>query len=108
MSIQLFIVVLYVAMLFAISFYVKRRAETSATEYQFAGQYARFPFLEAVNIRYSLYYDMRIVQYFIRKGLLLRRHLDIFEHGLWETEPHQVLRDLLDESVMNLVFSKDF
>ena len=32
------IVVLYVAMLFAISFYVKRRAETSATEYQFAGR----------------------------------------------------------------------
>ena len=38
MSIQLMIVVLYVAMLFAISFYVKRRAETSATEYQFAGR----------------------------------------------------------------------
>ena len=38
MSIQLMIVVLYVAMLFAISFYVKRRAEASATEYQFAGR----------------------------------------------------------------------
>lgn len=38
MSIQLLIVVLYVAMLFAISFYVKRRAEASATEYQFAGR----------------------------------------------------------------------
>ena len=38
MSIQLLIVVLYVVMLFAISFYVKHRAETSATEYQFAGR----------------------------------------------------------------------
>ncbi|MBR1511877.1 MAG: sodium:solute symporter family protein [Acidaminococcaceae bacterium] len=49
MSIQLMIVVLYVAMLFAISFYVKRRAETSATEYQFAGR--KFgPLLVAVSV----------------------------------------------------------
>ena len=49
MSIQLMIVVLYVILLFAISFYVKRRAEVSATEYQFAGR--KFgPLLIAVSV----------------------------------------------------------
>ena len=38
MSIQLGIVVLYIVMLFAISFYVKRRADKNPTEYLFAGR----------------------------------------------------------------------
>lgn len=38
MSIQLIIVCLYIAMLFGISFWVKRRADKGATEYLFAGR----------------------------------------------------------------------
>lgn len=38
MSIQLGIVILYIALLFAISFYVKRRASKNPTEYLFAGR----------------------------------------------------------------------
>lgn len=38
MSIQLAIVILYIALLFAISFYVKRRANQNPTEYLFAGR----------------------------------------------------------------------
>lgn len=38
MSIQLVIVCLYIAMLFGISFWVKRRADKGATEYLFAGR----------------------------------------------------------------------
>jgi len=49
MSIQLFIVILYIAMLFGISFWVKRRAEQGSTEYLFAGRKLG-PGLIAVNI----------------------------------------------------------
>lgn len=38
MSVQLFIVCLYIALLFGISFWVKRRADRGATEYLFAGR----------------------------------------------------------------------
>lgn len=38
MSIQLIIVCLYIALLFGISFYVKRRAQKNSTEYLFAGR----------------------------------------------------------------------
>ena len=38
MSIQLIIVCLYVVLLFAISFYVKRRANKNPMEYLFAGR----------------------------------------------------------------------
>lgn len=38
MSVQLFIVCLYIAMLFGISFWVKRRADKGSTEYLFAGR----------------------------------------------------------------------
>ena len=38
MSIQLAIVILYILLLFAISFYVKRRASQNPTEYLFAGR----------------------------------------------------------------------
>ena len=38
MSIQLFIVCLYIVLLFGISFYVKRRADKGSTEYLFAGR----------------------------------------------------------------------
>ena len=38
MSIQLCIVILYIILLFAISFYVKRRASQNPTEYLFAGR----------------------------------------------------------------------
>lgn len=38
MSIQLGIVILYIVLLFAISFYVKRRADKNPTEYLFAGR----------------------------------------------------------------------
>ncbi|MFA6851353.1 MAG: sodium:solute symporter family protein, partial [Selenomonadaceae bacterium] len=38
MSIQLFIVCLYIAVLFSISFYVKRRADKNPVEYLFAGR----------------------------------------------------------------------
>lgn len=49
MNIQLIIVVLYIAMLFAISFYVKRRADKGSAEYLFAGRKLG-PVLIAVNI----------------------------------------------------------
>ena len=39
MSIQLCIVILYIVLLFAISFYVKRRASKNPTEYLFAGRH---------------------------------------------------------------------
>ena len=39
MSIQLCIVILYIILLFAISFYVKRRASQNPTEYLFAGRH---------------------------------------------------------------------
>ena len=38
MSIQLCIVILYIILLFAISFYVKRRASQNPTQYLFAGR----------------------------------------------------------------------
>ena len=38
MSIQLIIVCVYIALLFGISFYVKRRADKGSTEYLFAGR----------------------------------------------------------------------
>lgn len=38
MSIQLFIVCVYIALLFGISFYVKRRADKGSAEYLFAGR----------------------------------------------------------------------
>ena len=49
MNIQLIIVVLYIAMLFAISFYVKSRADKGSAEYLFAGRKLG-PVLIAVNI----------------------------------------------------------
>ncbi|MDY6028851.1 MAG: sodium:solute symporter family protein [Acidaminococcaceae bacterium] len=49
MSIQLFIVVLYVVLLFAISFWVKRKAEQGSSEYLLAGRKLS-PVLVAVNI----------------------------------------------------------
>ena len=38
LSIQLIIVCVYIALLFGISFYVKRRADKGSTEYLFAGR----------------------------------------------------------------------
>jgi SSS family solute:Na+ symporter len=49
MSIQLAIVVLYIVLLFAISFYVKRRASQNPTEYLFAGRKLSTP-LVAVSV----------------------------------------------------------
>ena len=49
MSIQLCIVVLYIALLFGVSFYVKRRASLNPEEYLFAGR-AFGPGLVAVSI----------------------------------------------------------
>lgn len=49
MSIQLFIVCVYIALLFGISFYVKRRADKGSAEYLFAGRKLG-PALIAVNI----------------------------------------------------------
>lgn len=49
MSIQLFIVCVYIALLFGISFYVKRRADKGSAEYLFAGRKLG-PILVAVNI----------------------------------------------------------
>lgn len=49
LSIQLFIVCVYIALLFGISFYVKRRADKGSTEYLFAGRKLG-PALIAVNI----------------------------------------------------------
>lgn len=49
MSIQLFIVCVYIALLFGISFYVKRRADKGSAEYLFAGRKLG-PILIAVNI----------------------------------------------------------
>ena len=41
LSIQLIIVCVYIALLFGISFYVKRRADKGSTEYLFAGRKLR-------------------------------------------------------------------
>ena len=49
MSIQLIIVVLYIALLFAISFYVKKRADKGSAEYLLAGRKLG-PMLIAVNV----------------------------------------------------------
>jgi SSS family solute:Na+ symporter len=49
LSIQLFIVCLYIALLFGISFYVKRRADKGSTEYLFAGRKLGTPLI-AVNV----------------------------------------------------------
>lgn len=49
LSIQLFIVCVYIALLFGISFYVKRRADKGSAEYLFAGRKLG-PALIAVNI----------------------------------------------------------
>ena len=38
MNVQLIIVVVYIALLFAISFYVKSRADKGSAEYLFAGR----------------------------------------------------------------------
>ena len=49
MSIQLIIVCLYIAMLFGISFWVKRRADQGSTEYLLAGR--KFgPWIIGVNV----------------------------------------------------------
>lgn len=49
MNVQLIIVVVYIALLFAISFYVKSRADKGSAEYLFAGRKLG-PVLIAVNI----------------------------------------------------------
>lgn len=49
MSVQLVIVCLYIALLFGISFYVKRRADRGSTEYLFAGRKLGYALI-AVNI----------------------------------------------------------
>lgn len=38
MSIQFMIVIVYIVLLFGVSFYVKRRADKNPTEYLFAGR----------------------------------------------------------------------